>query len=246
MMRPLPMASMQARRNPFAAIPGLVACFDLRDSSRYTPVVSKVDTWKDFSGAGRDFQQTTDARRAVLVAADGTFASGVNYLSVAAGQLMDSVSAFPAFPTGCSFGMGIAGTPTQNGVMLESGSGTDTEAIAFHIQANPRYSAFYQRPTNANFHQYANATPPTKSRFIATYDPTTPAVRSYIDNVVGTSISAGASAGTIQSRTWRLFARTGLVAPSTAKVCAFAVYDHVLTTNERAALDAILLGYVGV
>ena len=243
-MRPIPpYANRQSRRNPFdgMSIP-LIACFDVSNASRFTPAGSKIDTLKDFSGNGRDFTQVTDARRWTYHAIGTAFACPT--MKAAGSQIMQRAG-MSAYAAGITIAVRFS-YAAQGTVAFETGSGSDS--CGLYLDATPRVRALRQKI--GAFTEYASGGAGLKS-IIATIDPTVAAasqVRTYDNNVAGSSVSASATAGTVASGTWSIGARdVGSGAPgfgATMELAAIAFYAGIATANDRALINAALNRYV--
>lgn len=237
-----PMGSIQARRNPFAgmSIP-LIACFDVSNASHYALATSKIDTLYDFSGNGRNSQQTTDARRWTYHAVGTAFACPT--MKAAGSQIMQ-IAGMGAYAAGITIAARFS-YAAQGTVAFETGSASDT--CGLYLDATPRVRALRQKASS--FTEHAASGAGLKS-IIATIDPSVAGasqVRTYDNNVVGSSLTTNAAAGTIAAGTWSIGARdVGSGAPGfgcTMELAAIAFYAGIATSNDRALINAALNGY---
>lgn len=243
-MRPNPpVASINARRNRFdgMSIP-LIACFDVSDSSHYQLVGSKIDKLIDFSGNGRDSQQTLDARRWTYHAIGTAFECPT---MKSAGSQITQLLGMGAYPGGITIAKRFSYS-AQGTVAFETGSGTDS--CGLYLDAVPRVRVLRQKASS--FSEYGSNGAGLKS-IIATIAPGVTGsaqVRIYNENVLGSTITSNAAAGTIAAGSWSIGARdVGGGAPGfgcTEELAAIAFYAGIATPEDRELMNAALTSYV--
>lgn len=183
---------------------------------------------------GRVWAQGVDGQRPLYTASVPAL-TGKPAVSFTGAQIMTTTLAMPAFPAGISFVFAIANTPSAGAIIVETGSSASADFAGVYVDGGPRYRVLYQKPVGS-WHQNGFTPAPTASCFIATIDPVTPAVVTYVDNVAGGALSAAATAGTVAAGTWCLGARPALTAPLTGDIAEIVIYDHVLSASERLAV----------